>query len=159
MDQILEGLGGVVNIADDIAVYGQNNEDHDKNLHNIMICTTETNLVFNSEKYLIKQTSISFFGNIYTPTRIKPYKSVRWKENANPTKQEGATALPWNARLLLSKLAEKAHPLRGLLKSQLPWAWNPDHQKCYDYLKEMISGNTCFSHYETNQYPYTTAGS
>ena len=72
MDQILEGLEGVASIADDVAVYGKDNEDHDKNLHNLMIRAAETGLVFNSKKCSIKQTSISFFGNIYTPTGIKP---------------------------------------------------------------------------------------
>ena len=37
-----------------------------------MIRAAETGLVFNSEKNFIKQTSISFVGNIYPPTGIKP---------------------------------------------------------------------------------------
>ena len=49
MDQILEGLDGVAIIADDVAVFGQNEEDHDKNLHNLMARAAETGLVFNSK--------------------------------------------------------------------------------------------------------------
>ena len=61
MDQILEGLDGVVSITDDVAVYGENEEDHDRNLQNLMIRAAETGLVFNSEKCYIKQKSITFF--------------------------------------------------------------------------------------------------
>jgi len=32
MDEILEGLPGVVGIADDVCVFETNQEDHDKNL-------------------------------------------------------------------------------------------------------------------------------
>ena len=36
MDQILEGLEGVTGIGDDVCVYGENSEDHDRNLTNLM---------------------------------------------------------------------------------------------------------------------------
>ena len=42
MDHILEGLNGIVGIADDVGVYGQNDKDHDKNIHNLIIRATET---------------------------------------------------------------------------------------------------------------------
>ena len=71
MDQILEGFDGFVSIANDVAVYGQNNKDHDKNQHNLMIWAAETGIVFNSEKCFFKPIS-TFFFNIYTPTGIKP---------------------------------------------------------------------------------------
>ncbi|KAL0203245.1 hypothetical protein M9458_001263, partial [Cirrhinus mrigala] len=64
MDQILEGLHGVISIADDVAVCGVDEEDHDRNLISLMERATETGLVFNSEKCIIKQQSISFFGNL-----------------------------------------------------------------------------------------------
>ena len=35
MDQILEGLKGVTGIDDDVCVYGENSEDHDRNLTNV----------------------------------------------------------------------------------------------------------------------------
>ena len=70
MNQILKGLDSVVSIADDVAVYGKNNEDRDENLHNLITRAAEAGLDFNSEKYFIKQTSISFFSNIYNPTGI-----------------------------------------------------------------------------------------
>lgn len=72
MDQILEGLRGVVSIADDIAVYGENEEEHDRNLINLMERAAEAGVVFNSEKCMIKQSSISFFGNLYTDKGIRP---------------------------------------------------------------------------------------
>jgi len=36
MNQHLDGLTGVVSIADDIVVFGENEENHDRNLINMM---------------------------------------------------------------------------------------------------------------------------
>lgn len=62
MDQILEGLRGVISIADDVTVCGVDEEDHDRNLISLMERAAETGLVFNSDKCIC----ISFFSNLYT---------------------------------------------------------------------------------------------
>ena len=72
MDQILECLEGVTGIGDDVCVYGETSEDHDRNLTNLMERAQEEGLVFNSAKCLIKQRSIPFFGNTYTDNGITP---------------------------------------------------------------------------------------
>ena len=36
MDQILESCPGCIGIADDVAVFGRDAEEHNKNLHNLM---------------------------------------------------------------------------------------------------------------------------
>ena len=71
MDQHLDGLTGVLSIADDIVVFGENGEDHDRNLTN-MKQAERKGLVFNSKKCHVKQSCVSFFGNIYTPDGVKP---------------------------------------------------------------------------------------
>ena len=72
MDQHIDGLTGVVSIADDIVVFGENEEDHDRNLTNLMKQAERKSLVFNSKKCHIMQSCVSFFGNRYTPYGIKP---------------------------------------------------------------------------------------
>ena len=72
MDQHLGGLTGVVSIADNIVVFDENEENHDWNLVNLMEWAERNGLVFNSKKCHIKQSCVSFFGNIYTPEGIKP---------------------------------------------------------------------------------------
>ena len=47
-------------------------EDHDRNLTNLMKQAERKGLVFNSKKCHIKQSCVSFFGNRYTPDGIKP---------------------------------------------------------------------------------------
>ena len=72
MDQILEGLSGIVGIADDVCVYGEDEKTHNDNLYELLKRAKERGLVFNCAKCYIKQKSISFFGNTYTTDGIKP---------------------------------------------------------------------------------------
>ena len=50
MDQILECCKGVIGITNDVVIYGDDDEDHDQNLHNFMCRAHEHGLVFNGEK-------------------------------------------------------------------------------------------------------------
>lgn len=72
MNEILEGLTGTVGISDDVCVTGETEEEHDENLTQLMIRAKEKGLVFNSEKCMIKQKAIPFFGNLYTDKGIVP---------------------------------------------------------------------------------------
>ena len=72
MDQILEKCPGTISIADDIAVCGETEAEHDQNLHNVMEIARQHGLVFNSEKCEIKVPQIKFFGMIYDKDGVHP---------------------------------------------------------------------------------------
>ena len=73
MDSILEGLKGVVSIADDVSVFGTTDKEHDTNLINFMERAKREGLVFTSTKCYFNKSEISFLGNTYTKYGIKPY--------------------------------------------------------------------------------------
>ena len=72
MDQILEGLEGVVSIVDDIIVHGVAEEQHKKNMRSFMDHTCENGLVFNPEKCSLKADSVMFFRCLYDRNGIRP---------------------------------------------------------------------------------------
>ena len=72
MDMILESCPGTLGIADDVAVFGRSEAEHDANLHNLMRVSREHGLVFNSKKCTIKTPQISFFGTIYDEKGVYP---------------------------------------------------------------------------------------
>ena len=72
MDIIMEQCHGTLNIADDVAVYGKNVQEHDKNLINLMDVARKHGLVFNSKKCALKQSQIEFYGMIYSASGMKP---------------------------------------------------------------------------------------
>ena len=61
MHSILEGLKGVVSIADDVCVFGITDKEHDTNLINLMERAKRESLVFNSTKYYIPPFGVLLF--------------------------------------------------------------------------------------------------
>ena len=72
LDAILESCPGTLGIADNVAVFGRSEAEHDANLHNLMPVSCEHGLVFNSKKCAIKAPQISFFGTIYDVRGVHP---------------------------------------------------------------------------------------
>ena len=72
MDTILEKCPGCTGIADDVAVYGRTEKEHDDNLMNLMKVAQENGLIFNSGKCIIKSHEIPLFGLLYTADGVKP---------------------------------------------------------------------------------------
>ena len=82
---ILEQCDGAEGIADGVVVYGATEDEHDKNLHQLMNVAMRNGLVFNSSKCLIKERSVSFFGlMIYGIDGIKPDPDAIFKTYHHP---------------------------------------------------------------------------
>ena len=152
MDQILEGLKGVTGIGDDVCVYGENSEVHDRNLTKLMERAQEEGLVFSSAKCLINQRSISFCGNTCTDNGITA-DDDKVRDIQNIPKPENREDLHRFIGMMsylsqfIPHFAEKAHTLRVLLKKDVPWMWDVDHQKSVDELKHAVSSSACLEYY------------
>ena len=72
MDQLTDRLPGIITIQDDICVYGKTQEQHDKDLLQLMKTAAKQGLVFNSNKCHISQPRITFYGTIFSAQGIKP---------------------------------------------------------------------------------------
>jgi len=117
IDEILEGLDGIINIADDVGVYGATAEEHDVNLLKLMERAAQRYLVFNSTKCSIN--------------KIKKMPAPQSKYDL----QRFLGMLTYLSQYI-PHFAGKAHPLRGLLKAGVPWTWDVNYQACFETLKE-----------------------
>ena len=156
MDQHIDGLTGVVSIADDIVVFGENEEDHDRNLTNLMKQAERKGLVFNSKKCHIRQSCVSFFGNRYTPDGIKPDSDkVRDIRNMpSPQSKEHVQRFLGLFTYLspfIPQLAYKTHVLRSLVKEDVPWTWDTDQQTSFETLKKLIYEDACLKYYDRRE--------
>lgn len=153
MDQILDAPRGAVSIADDIAVYGENEEEPDRNLINLMERASGAGVVFNREKCTMEQSSTSFFSNLYTVKGIRPDPANIRDIQKMPTPQKKDDLHRFMKMLTylspyISKFADKAHTLRGLLKNEAPWIWDIHHPKCFEDLKLTVTEHACLKYYD-----------
>ena len=72
LHELLPGLPGVTNIADDILVYGSTQEEHDANVIRFLEQCLDIDLHLNPDKVKINCMSVPFFGMILTESGIKP---------------------------------------------------------------------------------------
>ena len=153
IDRVIERCEGVAAIADDIVVYGKTEEQHDRNLINLMEIARTSGLTFNSNKCHIKKMEIDFFGQVYTTEGIRP----------DPRKVEDVQAMPSpRAKTELQQflgaigylspfikgLSATAEPIRQLLQKDTPFEWHEDHEHIYNQLKTQISKEALLRYYD-----------
>ena len=93
MDLTVEKCPETVGIADDIAVHGLTEKEHDANLHNLMLVAQQHGLVCNLDNCMIKETKTTFFGMLFDaegvhpdPEKMEAIKAIhRMPRNFNPS--------------------------------------------------------------------------
>ena len=67
IDAIIEQCEGCVGINDDIAIYGETEEQHDERVINFFKVSRKEGLMLNSQKGIVKTNSMPFFGQRSLP--------------------------------------------------------------------------------------------
>ncbi|XP_071476746.1 uncharacterized protein [Diadema antillarum] len=157
MDQILEQCPGTIGIADDIVVFGKNEAEHDKALHNLMTVGRKYGLVFNADKCDIKISQVKFFGCLYEKEGVHP----------GPAKIADITNLPTPSCLkelqqflgmvqymspFIPNLAENAENLRAFTRKDSEWQWTPSHQKSFEHMKSLVSSMCTLAYFDPSKH-------
>ena len=154
IQQALTGLEGVRNISDDIIVFGNDNEEHDRRLRAVIERLRERNLTLNAEKCVFRTPSLTFFGftiscdgisaddakvnairNAKTPTNVHEVRSFLGLVN-------------YCARLI-ENLASLAEPLRELTRGDTPWKWEERQQRSFNELRCALTSDKVIAHFVT----------
>ncbi|GFN96971.1 hypothetical protein PoB_002347700 [Plakobranchus ocellatus] len=136
MDQILEKGEGTLGISDDVCVYGETEEEHDRNLLHLLKVCKEKRLVFNSDKCYIKQPQISFYGLIWDENGVHPdpQKCDNIKEKQAPTSVKELQQFLGMIQYMspfISNLSTYTDPLRKLLHKNSEWQWTKSHEEAF----------------------------
>ncbi len=144
LDAAFEGLNGVTGIADDTFVYGSSEEEHDKNLTELMERAQEKGVVFNKDKLQFKCKEVSFFGHSWTPQGIKPdNKKVSAILDMKPPEDVKNLRSFLGLVSYLTRysgcLATLSSPLRDLTKQDTVYSWGPEHDRAFNEVKKEVS--------------------
>ena len=71
LNKSLEGMMGVVCVADEILIFGISAVDHDENLRNLLIRYMEPNIKLNKDKCAFKTAELDFLGHVVTNKGLK----------------------------------------------------------------------------------------
>ena len=157
--EFLNSLQGVINIADDICVFGCGNSkeeavmDHDKNLTSLLEKCSMHHFRLSVKKFQFKSPSITVMGHKLKDKGVEP----------DPVKVDAITKMPMlidkagvqcflGMCQYLSKfchnLSETVLPLRDLRKENSEFLWSKNHENAFNSAKNLIASVTELRYYD-----------
>ena len=140
LDSVYIGLPGVTGIADDMVIFGRNEEEHDRNLILFLETTRKNGLVLNKRKLQFKKEEVSFFGQRWSSTGISPdpKKTESILKMQFPPDKETMHSFLGLVNFLnryTPKLAELCSPLRKLILKDSHYSPGDPEHTAFDAIK------------------------
>ena len=156
IQHILADIEGVLNLLDDILLYGSSPKKHDKQLKAVLERLELHAVVLNIAKCLFGVRSIEFDGHLITDMGVRPSSSnvdglrkLTAPVDAEQLKSFKSTA-GFYMRFILH-FAEIAQPLRCLLRQGVEWKWTKEHHEAFSSVLDAITSATTLAHFNPKQ--------
>ena len=158
----LEGLDGVVCVADDILVYGvgdneqQATQDHDEKLRKLMTRCSEQGIRLNNEKTEMRKNEIRFLGHRISKDGLKPdpdkVKAIVSMEPPSDVAEilRLAGMVNYLAKFLRG-LSDAMKPIRYLTNKDVEWDWGKEQDDAFKNVKKLVADATVLSYYDQDK--------
>ena len=140
MNQILEGLPGVVCLIDDVLIYGKDQEEHDARLAAALKRLEDHNVTLNRDKCKFNQRSIKFLGHLIDQdgVRADPDKTAAIRDMDTPKSITDLRRFMGMVRKFTPRTTDLSQPLRDLLSTKNAWVWGPEQDRAFMLVKEEL---------------------
>jgi hypothetical protein len=144
ISEALEGLEGVLNISDDILVYGKHEEETRKRCR-------ERDIRLGPEKCEFNLPEVTYYGYVFSGNGMKPDpRKVVTLKNAEPpanvSELRSFLGMAGYSSPFIPHYSEKTVRLRDLLVEK-EYRWTDEHQKAFEELKEYLSSETTLAYF------------
>lgn len=156
VERILQGVKGAVNFLDDIVVTGDTEEEHLRNLEEVLKRLKEAGFKLNLKKCQFFEKSISYLGHIIDKDGLR--------KDENKVKAMIETPKPKNVDQIrafvgminyyskfVPKLAQILRPLYDLLKKGKNFYWNAQCEIAFNKAKEEVASDRVLVHYNPDK--------
>lgn len=144
LEQILSNCENVVSYIDDVLIFGDTVEEHDRALRKVLDTLKEMNILLNHAKCVFRVTELEFLGHHLSAEGVRPsedkltaLKSFRAPQS--PEELRSFLGLVTYVGRFLPNLSTVSSPLRELTHKEIPFKWQPIHDKAFKDLKSMIA--------------------
>lgn len=154
--QMIEGLDGVVNIIDDLLVWGDSKEEHDHRLKKLLDRTREFNLKLNKNKCFVRTTEIKYIGHKLSDIGLKPDEEKVRAVTQLPSPQNKQELLRFMGMIqylakFIPNLSDVSAPLRKLLEGDIEWHWEETQEKSFEHLKQLVTVAPTLTFFDVNK--------
>ena len=156
LDSVYIGLPGVTGIADDMVIFGRNEEEHDRNLILFLETNRKNGLVLNKRKLQFKKEEVSFFGHRWNSTGISPdpKKTESILKMQFPPDKETMHSFLGLVDFLnryTPKLAELCSPLRKLILKDSHYSPGDPEHAAFDAIKAEFRKKIILPYFDRNK--------
>ena len=155
MNELLQGLPGVLCQMDDILVFGKDRVEHDQRLRAALARIETAGVTLNPQKCEIGRNTLIFLGHVINADGIRadPGKTNAIMKMSPPRSVPELRRFMGMANQLgkfTPNLAEFTQPLRELLSKSRAWIWGPAQSAAFKKVKQELSKPTTLTLYDPN---------
>lgn len=154
MTQVLADLSGVLNIADDIIVYGNSEQEHDENLHSVLKRLHEKGLTINKQKCSFKQDSVNFFGQIVSKDGIRPNIKSSLLNLSRPMNKAEIRSYLGMINFIskyIPNYSTITAPITSLLQNDVDFVWSDEQEAAHQAILTEIKSPRILTHYDPSK--------
>ena len=156
MEQSFGEIRGVKLISDDIIIFAKDKEELLQRLRIILLKVRSLGLKLNKSKCIFGQSKIKFFGIEISekgispdPDKITAIKNAQAPRSVNELRS--FLGLCTYVSRFIDSFSEKTTVLRELLKQNVKFEWNDDHEQAFSVLKNELSSESLLAFYNPQE--------
>ena len=156
MDTMLQDISGTICYLDDILVTGKNDEEHFKNLEEVLKRLMNAGLRLKKSKCALMQDSVQYLGHRIdaqgvhnTPDKIAAIKKAPTPQNVKQLRS--FLGLIQYYGKFIANMSSLLHPMYQLLKANVKWKWNDQCTKAFVEAKQKLMEAPILAHYDPNR--------
>ena len=151
--EALEGLPGIVCIADDVIIHGRDMAEHDHHLSGFLQRCKEKGIKLNRDKLELRLSEVTFIGHRITqdglqsdPEKVKAINEMPVPQNLQDLRQF-LGCVNYLAKFL-PHLSVVLQPLLILTRKEVPWNWSENQQAAFEKAKSLVTAAPVLSFYD-----------
>ena len=161
VDEISEDIPQCVGIADDIVIFGYNEQDHNATLYSVLDRAHDVGMKFNPDKCAFKRDSISSYGVTLSAEGVKPdLRKIDAIENLPEPGTEALLQSFLGIVNYLSRFSPNIYSqddlcnLRALLKKNTDFLWLPQHSDDFKGIVQELCSPKLLKYYDSTKKLY-----
>ena len=153
MDNILQGIPGVIVYLDDILITGSTPQDHLQSLETVLDRLAKAGLHIKKDKCTFMSPSVTYLGHKIDSEGLHPLPSkVRAVTEApcpiNPKQLKAYLGLLTYYSKFLPNLSSLLSPLYKLLQKDATWQWGVEQQNALEKSKTLLTSSDLLVHFD-----------
>ena len=152
----IRDIPNVLNMSDDVIVYGKSQAEHDSTLRAVFQRFSERGLTLNKDKCKFNQEKLTFFGFVFSSEGISPdpvkVDAIHYAPPPTTAKDvRSFLGLATYCSKFIRNFSDLTQPLRNLTKKHATFRWTSQHAKSFQAVKSALESSTVMACFDQNK--------